>query len=163
MKRVICLILVACLAFSGCSMLGERTKEPVTFYYVRENYKKDMEQVLASEVREATGHRDDLPYLLALYSMGPSSEDLISPFPRNTRITPTARTNNSMELSLSDNVLTLSEAEFTLASACIAMTCMEMTAVEKVIVVCENRRISIDKDNVMLYSDMLQNPREETQ
>ena len=162
MKRCICVLILICLCLSGCSITGERIKEPVTFYYIRENYQKDMNQVIASELREAAGHRDDLPYLLALYSMGPSKEGFISPFPRNTRIIPVTRTENSIELSLSDGVLALSEADFTLASACIAMTCMELTDVQEVTVLCTDRRISIRRDNLLLYSDMLQNPQEET-
>jgi hypothetical protein len=67
-----------------------------------------------------------------------------------------------MEISLSDGVHTLSEAEFTLASACLAMTCMELTNVDQVTVTCLDRKVSIGKDNLLLYSDMLQNPQEET-
>ena len=162
MKRVICMMLLVCLCLSGCSMTGDRMKEPVTFYYVRENYRKEMNQVIDSELREAAGHKDDLPYLLALYSMGPSKEDLMCPFPRNTRIIPVTRTENSIELSLTDSVLTLTEADFTLAGACIAMTCMELMDVQEVSVVCGDRKISIKKDNLLLYSDMFQNSQEET-
>ena len=162
MKRMISLMILFCLFISGCSLTSERFKEPVTFYYVRKNYQKDMNQVIASELREASGHRDDLPYLLALYSMGPSNEEFMCPFPRNTKIVPIARTENSIELSLMDSVLTLTEADFTLASACIAMTCMELTDVQEVTVICSDRRISISKDNLMLHSDMYQNPQEET-
>lgn len=158
MKRLIGLIMIFCLLLSGCSVLGERIKEPVTFYYVRDNYQKNMDQVIVAEVREAAGHRDDLPYLLALYSMGPSREDSKSPFAKNTRIVPVTRTESSMELSLSDSVLALTEAEFTLASSCIAMTCMELTNVQQVTVICADRRITIKKDNLMLYSDIMQNP-----
>ena len=162
MKRLINVFLLFCLFLSGCTMIGERVKEPVTFYYVRENYQKEMDQVILAEVREAAGHRDDLPYLLALYSMGPAKEDAIAPFPRNTRIIPIARSEHSMEISLSDSVHTLSESEFTLAGACIAMTCMELTDVDQVTVICLDRKVTIGKDNLLLYSDMLQNPQEET-
>ena len=54
MKRLICMLILFCLCVSGCSMTGERLKEPVTFYYVYENYRKDMNQVIASELREAS-------------------------------------------------------------------------------------------------------------
>ena len=162
MKHFLCLLMLFSLCLSACSITGERIKEPVTFYYVRENYQKDMNQVIASELREAAGHRDDLPYLLALYSMGPAKEEFISPFPRNTRIIPVTRTDNSIELSLSDDMLVLSESEFTLASACIAKTCMELTDVQEVTVLCSDRRISIRKDNLLLFSDMVLNPQEDT-
>lgn len=161
LKRLIACLLTLCLFLSGCSVMGERTKEPVTFYYVCKNYQKDMSQVIGAEIREAAGHREDLPYLLALYSIGSSDEDLISPLPRNTILKLTAHTEDSIELELSESALTLTEAEFTLASACIAKTCMELIDVQQITVTCEGRLISIRKDNLVLYSDILKNPQEE--
>ena len=35
MRRAFCLILAVCLLISGCSLSGERMREPVTFYYPR--------------------------------------------------------------------------------------------------------------------------------
>jgi len=51
MNKLICFLLCFCFLLTGCSVSGERIKEPVKFYYVRENYQKDMEPVIASEVR----------------------------------------------------------------------------------------------------------------
>jgi uncharacterized protein YceK len=162
MRRLILFLLVSCLLLSGCSAIGERIKEPVPFYYVREDYQESMEQVILSEVREASGHRNDLPYLLALYSMGPTSEGLVSPFPKNTRMTLITCADNSIELSLSDGVLILTDAEFTLAGACIAKTCMELTDVEQVTIICGDRTITISDDNLLLSSDVIPNLQEET-
>lgn len=162
MKRLICLLLISCLCLTGCSMAGEWIKEPVTFYYVRESYQKDMEPVIASEVREASGHRNDLPYLLALYSMGPSTENLKSPVPRNTKIVPTERTDDSIVLSLSEAVLAMNDADFTLASACIALTCMELIDIQQVTVICGDKTITIQEDNLLLYNTLIEEPQEET-
>lgn len=154
MKRLYCLVLICCLILSGCSNTGEHIKEPVTFYYVQKNYRKDMDSVIASEVREASGHKDDLPYLLALYSMGPSDEELKSPLPRNIKIEPQEITEEGLELHLSENVLTLSDADFTLASACLSLTCIELTGVHQVTVVCGDRTITLQKETLMLHSNM---------
>lgn len=162
MKRLICLLLTFCLCMTGCSVAGEWIKEPVTFYYVRESYRKDMEPVIASEVREASGHRDDLAYLLALYSMGPSTEDLQSPLPRNTKIVLTVWTDDSIVLSLSENLHAINDADFTLASACIALTCMELVDVQQVTVVCGDKNITIQEDNLLLYNNPVEKPQEET-
>ena len=154
------------MILSGCSFGGEWIKEPVTFYYVRENYQKDMEQVLSSEVREAAGHRDDLPYLLALYSMGPSNDGLLSLLPKNTSIIPTERTNYSIALTLSENTQNMTDADFTLASACIAMTCYICCSVCSVIICffecCQiyHYYISLDynslsADNCFLFSSIV--------
>lgn len=158
MKRLICLICFLALLLSGCSVTGDWIKEPVTFYYVHENYQKDMKQVIESELREASGHRDDLTYLLALYSMGPSSDKLKSPFPHNVQIMPIERTSDSIVLSLSENAQILTDAQFTLASACLALTCMDLTNAQQISVECAERKISINKDNLLLYADHVQEP-----
>ena len=162
MKRLICLILIFCIFLSGCGILGERVIEPVTFYYIRENYQKDMEPVIASEIREASGHREDLTYLLALYSLGPSREDLRSPFPRRTTIVPTGGTGDHIVLTMSKNAQTIKDVDFTLASACIALTCMELTDAHQVTVVCGEKTITLQEDN-MLLSGSITAAQEETQ
>ena len=162
MKRFMIVLLTVCLILSGCSFGGEWIKEPVTFYYVRENYQKDMEQVLASEIREAAGHRDDLSYLLALYSMGPSSDGLLSMLPKNTSIIPTERTNYSITLTLSENTQSMTDADFTLASACIAMTCMDLMDIQQVTVISGDRSITLREDNLMLNNSIVKKPQEET-
>jgi spore germination protein GerM len=161
MKRIISLYLLLCL-LTGCSSMGERLKEPVNFYYVRENYREEMGEVISPEVREASGHRYDLPYLLALYSLGPSQEDLHSLLPRNTTILPTERTPHSVELTLSENTQAMTDADFTLTSACLAMTCMELLDIRQVTVISGDRNITLREDNLMLYNSIVQKPQEET-
>ena len=164
MKRLICVLMIFCLFLSGCSNTGERIKEPVKFYYIQDDYQKKMEQVILAEVREASGHKDDLAYLLALYSMGPSTEDLRSPLPRNSVITLMEHTDADIKVRLSDGILTMTDADFTLASACIAMTCMELAEVAQVTVECGDRNITIRQDNLLLfYNGMIRNPQEEIQ
>jgi len=161
MNRLICILLCACFLLSGCSISGERIKEPVVFYYVREDYQKDMKPVIASEIREASGHSGDLAYLLALYSMGPSQKDLKAALPRNTKIVPSDCTEESIVLTLSESALTMTEADFTLASACIALTCMEFTDIYQVTVSCGERNITMQKDTILLDQNLLDNPQEE--
>ena len=162
MKRLICLLLIFCLFLSGCSVLGERFKEPVTFYYVRENYQKDMEPVIASEIREASGHRQDLSYLLALYSMGPSKEGLLSPLPRNSKLTLTEYTQDKILINLSESIPSISDADFTLASACIALTCTELTGIRQITVACGEKTITIQEDKLLQDSNIASEPQEET-
>lgn len=150
MKRMISLMLLFSLFLSGCSIFEERIKDPVIFYYVRDNYQKDMESVIDSEVREAAGHRHDLPYLLALYTMGPSREGLKIPFPKGTKVSVTEHSPDGLTLSLSEAAQNISDAEHTLASACLALTCMEMIDADKITVVCNERSVTIHRDNLLL-------------
>lgn len=161
MRRTICLFAILCLFLSGCSVLGERIKDPVTFYYIRADYQEDMDQVIASELREASGHRGDLPYLFALYLMGPSQEGLISPLPKGTRITPTEHTDEGIVLSLSEGGQTMTDGEFTLAGACLGLTCMELTEAEQITIICEDRSMTITAENLMILGDVLKEHMEE--
>ncbi|MEF2836510.1 MAG: hypothetical protein U0N82_02145 [Oscillospiraceae bacterium] len=161
MKRLISLVL-ALLLLSGCGIIGERIKDPVTFYYIRADYQKDMGEVIVSEIREASGHRDDLPYLLALYSMGPASDDLQAPFPANIRILPTEHTDAGIVLSLSDTQENMTDAEYTLGSACLALTCMELTNASQITVVSGGRSITINRDNIVTFETAHQKQVEET-
>lgn len=162
MKQLLSLILVFCLLLSGCSITGDWVKEPVTFYYINENYRSNMQQVIASEIREASGHREDLSYLLALYSMGPATEGLMSPLPTNTSIIPTEHADGKIQLTLSSHASTLSDADFTLAGTCIALTCMELIEIDLVSVVCGDRDITIREDNLLLENILVQKTQEET-
>ena len=161
MKRLISLVL-ALLLLSGCGIIGERIKDPVTFYYIRADYQKDMGEVIVSEIWEASGHKDDLPYLLALYSMGPASDDLRAPFPANIRILPTEHTDAGIVLSLSDTLENMTDAEYTLGSACLALTCMEMTNASQITVVSGVRSSTINRDNIVTFETGHQKQVEET-
>lgn len=161
MKRLICFVLLFCFLFSGCTFVGERIKEPVTFYYVRENYRKNMDPVIASEVREASGHRDDLPYLLALYSMGPSNDELQSILPRNTQITLTEYMDEGIVLTLSEGAAVMTDADFTLAGACISLTCMNLADIQQVTLMCGERNITIQKDKLLQYHNLSPKPQED--
>ena len=151
MKRIISFLSIVCLLLSGCGVLGERIKDPVTFYYIRSDYQEDMTQVIDSEIRETSGHQGDLTYLLALYSMGPATDDLQSPLPRGTRITPTEHSVNGIVLSLSGATQEMTDAEFTLAAACLGLTCMELVSEESITIQTEDRSITINPKNLMFY------------
>lgn len=149
MKRMLCLILLLCL-LSGCGMLGERIKEPVTFYYLCADYQKNLCCAISSEEREASGHSGDLSYLLALYLMGPSGEDLVTPLPRGTRIYSAKQEENTILLNMSDTSQTLTDAEFSLACACLTMTCLDITGAEQVTITSGSRSTTMSRDNLML-------------
>jgi hypothetical protein len=161
MKRLLC-ILLSLFLLSGCGIIGSLVKDPVTFYYVRGDYQRTMDSIIVSEVREAAGHTDDLPYLLALYSMGPASDDLQAPFPANIRILPTEHTDAGIVLSLSDTLENMTDAEYTLGSACLALTCMELTNASQITVVSGGRSITINRDNTVTFETAHQKQVEET-
>lgn len=152
MKRILCLILVFSLILSGCSLFGERIKEPVTFYYVRSEYSYNTtDSILASEEREASGHREDLSYLLALYLIGPADDELVSPIPKGTRIYSAEQAEDTVFLTLSDTAATLTDSGFSIACACLSLTCLGLTGAEKVTITSGDRTVTMSADTLMLH------------
>ncbi len=150
MKRIVCLGLLLCLLMPGCA---DPFKEPVTFYYLRKEFQFGVEDgVIASEAREASGHTDDLSYLIALYLMGPANEQLTSPLPNGTRIL-TSRVDQIIYLDLSDHAQDLADSDFTLACACLSLTCFGITNAQEVIITCGSRSITMDRDSLSLFDD----------
>ena len=149
MKRILCLFFVFSLLFSGCGFFGERIHEPTTFHYLCRNYQEELCCVIVGEEREAAGHSGDLAYLMALYQMGPSDENLSAPLPSGTRISSDVQ-NGQVFLELSDAASTLSDPEFSLACACLTLTCLDITDAESVTVSCGNRSNTMTRGSLML-------------
>lgn len=164
MKRYAAFVLCLVLLVSGCGVSGKRIKEPVNFYYPRDKiqYHEDA-GVIGMETREASGHRDNLSYLLALYRLGPSSEDLRLPFPEGTAILMMEQTDTYLHLVLGSNAAAMSDAEFSLACACLTLTCGELTGVEQVTVTNAERTITMSREAITLVDTSILDTMEETQ
>ena len=149
MKRKICIVFLSCLILSACGNLGERIKEPVTFYYVRsQTLYFSNDGVIVSEEREASGHRGDLSYLLAIYLMGPIQEDHLSLLPAGTKLYNISTGPEETEIRISDLDDTLSDAEYALACACLAKTCFGLTETDRITVVSGERAVVFTKDSI---------------
>ena len=152
MKRFLCLVLIFSLMLSGCFFSGEHIKEPVTFYYVRSEFPfTAKDSILVSEEREAAGHRDDLTYLLALYLIGPTDEDLVSPIPKGTRIYSAEVEGNTVYLNMSNTASTLTDSGFSIACACLSLTCIGLTGAEKVTITSGDRKVTMSAETLMLF------------
>ena len=161
MKRCICLFLILPFFLSGCGVFGERIKEPVTFYYIQEDYQQTMEPVIVSEEREASGHADDLSYLLMLYLLGPLNDEYISPIPRGAKVLQINQSPNHITLQLSDISKVMSDADFSLASACLSLTCMDLTGAQRVTVNSGEWSVTIHRDLLTLTDNSSNQPTEE--
>ena len=165
MKRFTAMLVLICMLLSGCSLFGERILEPVTFYYLEADYQYGREgSVFVSEQREASGHRNDLSYLMALYLMGPSDEAHVSPLPRGTRIFRLENTGKTVSMELSQHARSLTDAQFSVACACLSMTCLELTTADQVSISDGERTVNIGRENLTLHDDSKAiSTKEETQ
>ena len=171
MKRIVCLMLIAIMLLPGCAFGGEQTKEPVTFYYLRQYNTQDnvdtffFDGAMGSEIWEAAGHRDDLRYLLALYMQGPSSPQLQRPFPVGSKILDISTEERELRIVMNPVSSRFNELDVTVSCACIAKTCMGLVDVDSVTVMAYGPNGTLlfsrtfTKDNLIL-DDTLELPTE---
>jgi hypothetical protein len=163
MKRIAALMVALSIFLSGCGFFGDRIREPVTFHYLCSVYQKELCCVIVSEEREAAGHTADLSYLLALYQMEPANEEFRSPLPSGTKIVSNVQDGNIF-LELSDTAATLSDLEYSIACACLTLTCLDITDAESVTVRCGSRSKTMTQSSLTLYDEsQIIPPTEESQ
>lgn len=154
MKRNVVFLLLLCFLLSGCDFFTERMIEPVTFYYLQTEFDYGRNpSVIVSEEREASGHRDDLSYILALYLMGPASDEFKSPLPSGTRIVKPEFHGNTVRLELVNPSYTFSDVELTLACACLTLTCLDITEAEKVVITYLEHTVTMSRDDFTMMDD----------
>ena len=150
MKRIVCAALAVALLASLLPGCGQKLKEPVTFYYQKSTYQESMDCPIAGEEREVAGHRDNLKYLLSFYLMGPINKDLVSPLPRGTLLYTIDQEGSGLSIEISNTSDQLSDSAFSLACACLSMTCMGLTNAEEVTIVSGSRSLTLSRDNLLL-------------
>ena len=139
-----------------------------TFYYARQDFAYGTPGgAIGSEQREIRGHEQDLDYLLALYLEGPLDEKLRSPLPGKSRvrILNLETVGDALHIKLSDLSATMSDSEFTLASACMTRTCLEILNVQAVFIESGDRSVRMNPANLQFYDEstsVLFKEREET-
>lgn len=161
MKRLICALVLVCLSLCGCVHMFSEFKEPVTFYYPRAEYQYgEEESVIANEQREASGHTSHINYLLAMYLAGPLDEGLASSFPAGTHLVNVEKKDNALTVKLNSALDSMSDHAFSLGCTCLTLTCLELTDVAEVTVVSGERSITISREDLTLYDDVLVEPKE---
>lgn len=164
MKRFFAFLLITILLLGGCASQGQLIREPVRFYYPQSQFQYgNNPSILDWEERESSGHRGDLQYLIALYLMGPSSGELSSPLPVDTRLLSVEQEETNLMLTLSEVPLSMPDSVFSLACACLAKTCMGLTDTDRVTVISGSRSVTIGPDNLILTDSMETSKMEEPQ
>ena len=156
MRRTLSLLLCLALLFtlSACRFSADGNGDTVTFFYRRVKFAYgEADSVISPETRDISGHAGDLSYLAALYLMGPMNEELVSPFPKSTRLISVLQTGDTIEIELSDIRDDLSDSEFTLACACLTMTCLEASDAEAVTIISGERTVTMNSENLLLIDE----------
>jgi len=155
MNRFLSLLIVFSLLFSliGC---GSRREDLVAFYYCRdpEEYQYFEEDgVICSESRDLIGHNENIRYVIGLYLAGPMEEGLRSPMPPSVKLVSAERTLDAVQLTFSDLDDVMSESEFSLACACLTLTCADLTGCHQVTVISGSRTVTMTTDSIRLLDN----------
>ena len=163
MKRFFFIILlcmmIAVMFLPSCN---SPEQNGVSFYYCREpsDYRYfEEEGVIRAESRDLAGHRNDLRYMVSLYLAGPMEEGLVSPFTNTTMLISSEITNNQVYIELSGHNKNLTDSEFSLACACLTLTCMDYTPCESVTIISGDRSLTMDADSILIFDTL---PLQET-
>ena len=159
MKRILCSLLILPLLLCLCACSDEIDENSARFYYVRESYIYGQEDgVMAAEIRDIQEFANEQDIMRA-YLNGPLDIGLASPFPSETEIVGFSYKGDTLYVTLSAHIVTLSKANQVLACACFARTAIELTGAQAVYFqtdsdgLAQMEPIRITKDAVMLYDD----------
>ncbi len=162
MKRMLCLFLMLSLALClfGCFGREKKPEEPVKFFYPRTVAAYgSTDGVIAWELREAAGHREDYLYLLEQYFTGPQSQSLTRGFPRSVKVKDVQVIGTSAKIELNDFASLLTGLDLNVACACLTATIMELTGAQTVTIRAEsalldgNTAITMTREQLLLWDD----------
>ena len=150
MKRFFCVLLCLTLALSLWGCVRERPDES-NFFYCRTKMRYDGESgVPVCEKRDTMGHEGNLQHLIPLYLMGPLGEGLESPFPEGTHLEKVKQAAGTVYVELSGIDEGFSDSRFTLACACLTLTCLDLTDAVAVSVTDGTRTLTMDRASLIL-------------
>ena len=151
MKKLIVFFTAILLLLTGC---GSGQRDGALFYYCRdpEQYRYfEQDGVIYSESRDLMNHRNDLRYMISLYLAGPMEEGVVLPFTKATKLISVETRDNVIYIELSGHNKILTDSEFSLACACLTLTCMDYMPCESVTITSGERSISMDAQSILLY------------
>lgn len=161
MRRFIAMLLtcILLLSFSGCAEQGEES-DALSFYYRAGEFSYDAQSsLLQAEYRDSSSF-SSLEDALAAYLAGPQSENLRDPFPSGLSLISLRAEGDTLYLTLSDVLGSLTGLELTIALCCIAKTAMGLTDAENICISAQTvlldgeRTITLNEKNMNLL-DML--------
>jgi spore germination protein GerM len=156
-KRIVsaCILLSLTFSLAGCQTPGDRN---IALYYCRtpDEYRYFQEDsVICAEYRDIPDHSNDLRYVIGLYLAGPIGEGLYSPLPKNVTLLSAESNPETVILTFSNLGNSLTDSEFTIACACLTLTCSDLTGCDEVTVIAGARTVTMHRDRIHLSDTIL--------
>ena len=126
------------------------------FYYQRASYVYGQpDGVIAGEKRDITGNQHNLPFLINLYLVGPLNDEYTVPFNGMVKLLKLEQTDGILSLTFTDSSSFLSDLQFTISCASLAMTCVELCEADCITIQSGERTLSLTRDVLTLYDSGL--------
>lgn len=150
MKKVIALLL-ALVLLTGCTPSPSK-ENAVIFYYPRKNQVYSFSDLpIGAEQRDLAD--EDLEYLLRLYLLGPSDENLESLYPNGTKLQSLTVEKGALTVFLSPGGNRMQDIDFSMAGACLAKTCFAYGDYSTVTIRCGDRDLTLQNDDLLFRDD----------
>ena len=155
MKKHICVLLalLLCVPFWGCGK--KNTANTVPFYYPRQTPVYHAENGIISYENREISDPNDLAEILKLYLAGPLDNTLAPPFPNQTHLLETRLEDGTLTVILSRHFSSLDGTKMTVACACLAKTCLELTKAQQITVVSDSFSITLNAASFTLFDDSI--------
>lgn len=161
MKKLLGLILTACLilALLGCNHNQDDINEPVHFYYKNPSVAyNDEHAVIIYEIRDRADFEDDLETILNIYLQGPLTDAYLNPFPTGIIVNTVEMSEDTVCVTLSEELLKVEGMEQTIACACLTKTAMELTGCTSILItvpsgVKDGFSITMDAQSLLLLDN----------
>lgn len=154
MKRTIIILLVLSMvmSFCACRENAENLEAPATFYYLQPMDALDLSKsVLQSEIRETAHLHGQLEEILNVYLAGPVSDAYVSPFPADVFVLSAEQYETKVVVTLSKMFSQLEGYERSIGNICLAMTVLELTGCEEVVLTTNGEADSVTITRELLY------------
>lgn len=151
-------VMLCLLLLTGCT--GSFSSDEPHFYYLKNDISfSGSASVIASEFFSNIDTSTDLLPIMEEYLKGPDSGFLHSPFPENIQIFLAEQRDRTVILEFNDALAELTGMDLTLACACVAMTCLELTDADNVSIRARGAtldgaaQITMDADSLLLWDN----------
>lgn len=158
MKKMPCFLLaILLLPLFGCQHIDN--EKTYAFYYPRSDYGhnalqgKFYESILEVETRDDISYQNLLE-MLTIYLSGPTTPDLMNPYPENMSLEAVSIVDQTLYMTVSDHLSELTGIQLMIACACLGKTGMELTNTISVQISCEKALLD-GKKAITLYEDQI--------
>ena len=154
MKRLTALFLTGILLFSVTACSSQQNEQSASFYYCRKDYRYHQEDsVIAPEPRNISEQSNTIHHLMALYFIGPQSDELELPFPPEVKLLLAEKKAHNVYITLSGGKRILDTYQYSLGCACLAMTAFGLTGCSTVFIQCGENVTALTPDDLLLYDN----------